>query len=577
MRMTVLANIKPKFWDIDASGSSSPILFDYKKVWLATLISLVGVSLVPLTMFVVFNLNMAYRTIENENHLRAARITSNTRRTLTFFLEERLDGLRFIFQEKDIEALRNDAELQRLLGHLQMGFGGYVDVGLIDDQGIQIHYAGPFDLRGKDYADQVWFTKCVERGHVVSDVFLGYRKQPHMIIALKWPTEDGSFFILRTTLDMRRFVKVLSTLDISDRSDAFLCNAEGMLQTPSRFHGGVLDKVALPIPPYSPHTQVIEALNGDGDSVLISYAHIEDSPYLLMLVKSDEDLMRGWYGLRAKLIWLFLGSAVLILIVIYSLSTFMLNKVYDSDRTRLDAMQRLEQSSRLISLGRLAAGVAHEINNPLAVINENAGLIKDIFETKQEYQKDAQLMELIDAVLESVERSGRITRQLLGFARHFEPKIESLQLTDVIAQVLSFLQKEAVYRNISIDVRIPEEIAAVESDRGSLQQIFLNLINNAIQAMGDGGRLDISAARVEGNKVAVRFADTGHGIAPKELKKIFEPFFTTKHSKGGTGLGLSITYGLVRKIKGDITVESKLHEGTTFVVTLPIAFQGDVR
>ena len=153
---------------------------------------------------------------------------------------------------------------------------------------------------------------------------------------------------------------------------------------------------------------------------------------------------------------------------------------------------------------------------------------------------------------------------------HFEPEISPLRIRQVLQEVLSFLKKEAFYRNISIELDIPDDLPVVYSDHGKLQQIFLNLVNNAFQAMNDGGRLLISAREREKGKVSVSLTDDGCGISEEDQKTIFEPFFTTRVSKGGTGLGLSITYGLLRKLKGDISVRSKLGEGTTFTVDLPV-------
>ena len=575
--MHLFQHTKPKFWNIRASKTPEKLLFNYRRVWLVSIFLLIVVSLFPMSILMAININLAREAIRNENHLRTIRITSNTRRTITYFLEERLDALRFIIQERKAETLRSNVELRYLLLNLKMGFGGFVDLGLIDKSGMQINYAGPFDLQGKDYSDQKWFARCVEDCAYISDVFLGYRNRPHMVIAQRWPIgEDGSFYVLRSTLDIAKFITILSSLDLSEKSDAFICNHEGLLQTPSKYYGQVLDKVSLPIPEYSSHTQVMEIEAQKGDPILVGYAYIHNSPYILMLVKRSKEVMKGWYSLRDEMIWLFYGSAVIILIVIYGMSTFILNKVYDSDQTRLKAMERLESSSRLISIGRLATGVAHEINNPLAVINENAGLIKDIFGFKKEYKEDKQLMELIDAVLESVERSGDITKQLLGFAKQFEPSISPLHLKKVISEVLSFLGKEPLYRNISINLDIPEDFPVIHSDHRSLQQVLLNLINNAIQSMNNGGQLNIAAKRKGDDRVSVSVQDTGHGISPEDQKKIFEPFFTTRGLNGGTGLGLSITYGIVRKLNGDISVHSELGVGTTFVITLPIKFEGDL-
>ena len=536
-----------------------------------------SVSLVPLAILFMFTYMQENKAIRNENYLQTVRLTSNTRRTLTYFLEERLDALNFIIQEEKYETLNDYDSLSYILRSLQRGFGGFIDLGLIDDSGLQSNYVGPFNLKNKNYSDQKWFISCVKNGSYLSDVFLGYRKLPHMIIALKRPKQNGSFYILRATLDIKKLIQILSSLELSPKSEAFLSNRQGVLQTPSKYYGELLKRIELPIPAYSKQSQVMETTDKVGNRIQIGYAYIENSPYILMLVNRNIEIMEGWYFIRKEINWVFGVSVIVTLIVVLGISTFMTNKIYDADQSRLRAMERIESSSRLISIGRLAAGVAHEINNPLAVIGENAGLIKDLFTLKKEYQADPKLMRLIDDVLESMERCGEITKQLLEFARHFEPKITPLHLIQVISEVLSFLKKEALYRNFTININIPEDFPIIYSDRGSLQQIFLNLINNAFQAMVNGGRLDIIANKQKNDYVSISIIDNGSGISPEDQHKIFEHFFTTKGLKGGSGLGLSLTYGLVRKLKGDISVLSKIGEGSTFAVTLPIKHEGDIK
>jgi signal transduction histidine kinase len=566
---------KPKFWHTDIiTSSDSKVLFNYKRFWLLSTFLRVSISVVPLIIFLIINLGFSRTALRNENYLRTVRLTSNARRTIAYFFEERLDALKFIIRENEFQRLNEPDKLSSILQHLKMGFGGFVDVGIIDNSGMQVNYAGPFDLAGRNYRDQDWFRKCFETGVYISDVFLGYRKLPHLIAAVKGPTRDGSDYILRATLDISRITQIVSSMDLSEKSEAFLCNQKGLLQTPSRYYGDVFKKISLPIPKYSPHSEVIETTDRENNSVFIGYAYIEKSPFILMLVKRNQELMKGWYSLRKEMIWLFVGCTMVALIAALSMSTFMVNKIYLADQNRLRAMDRLESTSRLASIGRLAAGIAHEINNPLAVINENAGLIKDLFALKKEYSDDPQLMELIDAVLESVERAGDITKELLGFARTFEPKIQPLQLNKVINEVVSFYRKEALYRNININIDIPEDIPVIHSDLGNLQQIFLNLINNAFQALDSGGRLDISVTRQGERYVVTSISDNGCGIPEAEQKKIFEPFYSTKGPTGGTGLGLYISFGLVQKLKGDISVKSKTGEGTTFTVRLPVTLEG---
>ncbi len=214
--------------------------------------------------------------------------------------------------------------------------------------------------------------------------------------------------------------------------------------------------------------------------------------------------------------------------------------------------------------------MAHEINNPLAIINQKVGLIKDLFSFKKEYVGDEKLMVLIDEVLASIQRCGSITRRLLNFSRHMESKIEPIDLKEMINEVLAFLEKEAERRRVDISVDHVDNIPEFESDRGSLQQIFLNLINNAFAAMEDGGHLEITVERQGEDTVCVAVADNGCGISAEDIRRVFEPFFSTRGDKGGTGLGLSITYGLVKEIGGDIQVDSKVGKGTRFSVLLPV-------
>jgi signal transduction histidine kinase len=233
----------------------------------------------------------------------------------------------------------------------------------------------------------------------------------------------------------------------------------------------------------------------------------------------------------------------------------------------------MEQSNQLASIGQLAAGVAHEINNPLALINETAGYVKDLFVLKEQYRRDDELIGYIDDILDAVERCGMITRQLLGFARKFEVKIQEVNLKEVISDALIFHNKEAAYRNIEVYVDVPEDMPPIKTDRAKLQQVLVNLVNNAFQAVDDGCLLEIEASPEGNDKIRIAISDNGCGMPEENLPKIFEPFFTTKEGNRGTGLGLAITYGLVKKLHGEITVKSKLDEGTTFTVTLPTQVQ----
>jgi two-component system NtrC family sensor kinase len=569
--MSIFERLKPDFWDHGDTGQERfKHLFNFRRIWKLTVALTAGVALSPVISMAVFDYNVTHDAMESEIVLRTSRLVSNSRRSVSFFLTERKAALDFIVHHQTVQNLNDSAVLTELLEALQKAFTGFTDVGVIDASGRQRTYVGPFELTGKDYSDQEWFEEVLARGVYISDVFLGYRQLPHLVIAVKHDLSDGSFYVLRATVDTKRFNDLLSGLQVDGGGDAFIVNQQGTIQTPTRWHGKVLEKMSLPVPGYSPETRVLRYQSIGGEPLVVGYAYIAETPFILMIVKHWDELMKPWYKTRKELFAFLAASITVVLLVILGVATYLVNKLHETDEKRVTTLHHMEYSERMASIGRLAAGVAHEINNPLAIINEKAGLIHDIFTLKEEYAGDQKLIGLVESVQSSVERCGAVTRRLLSFARHMDVDIRPVKFKELIEEVLGFLGKEAEYRGIKVNVEVWEQIPTIESDRGKLQQILLNLVNNAFAAMADGGHLDIKVYRRSAESISVEVTDNGCGIPEVDLKRIFEPFFSTKKTKGGTGLGLSITYGLVRELGGDIRVESAVGKGTSFTVTLPL-------
>jgi signal transduction histidine kinase len=567
--MSFWQRIKPKFWDHPtASSGAEKDLFDLRRIWLRSVVLTAAVALIPLSLLAAIDYQVTQKAIESENVLRTSRLVSNTRRTITFMLIERRHALQFLVRDNRPEALQSSERLAVILKNLQESFGEFTDLGVIDAQGRQITYSGPFDLTNLDYSRQKWFAEVVERGSHISDVFMGYRQIPHIVVAVKHRTSDGSFFVLRATLEVERFHREIMPREAEIGGDLFIVNTAGLLQTPSRSFGGVLDSLSLPVPEFSETTQVFETQGPGGRRLLIGYAYIDQTPFVLMAVKTKDDLMRPWYKARRQLITYLLLSASAILLVVLAVSTYLVSRIHTADQTRVAALHQVEYANKMASIGRLAAGVAHEINNPLAIINEKAGLVKDLL---QQQGDDAairpKLLSQIDSILGSVKRCATIIRRLLSFARKSDAPFETITLKEVIENVIGFLGKEAEYRGIAIKVDIAPDVPPLKSDRGKLEQIFLNLVNNAFAALADGGRLTFEGRRLSAGRVQLAVIDDGCGISPEDLRHIFEPFFSTRTKQGGTGLGLSITYGLVQEIGGTIRVDSRLGEGTRFTLT----------
>jgi two-component system NtrC family sensor kinase len=278
--------------------------------------------------------------------------------------------------------------------------------------------------------------------------------------------------------------------------------------------------------------------------------------------------MQSWYTLKTEIFFIFLVSVLIIILVVFKLTDVLIKKLEEADLRREAAYREMQHSAKLASIGRLAAGVAHEVNNPLAVINEKAGLMQDLVEFTPNFPVKEKFHALTDAILKAVERCRTITHRLLGFARRMDVKVELLELNELLQEVLGFLEKEALHRNIEVRLQLMDNLPKIASDRGQLQQVFLNILNNAFDAMQDGGMVTITTSEPDANEVVVAIQDNGRGMSPETLAHLFEPFFTTK--KGyGTGLGLSITYGIVKKLGGHINVKSQEGVGTTFTAFLP--------
>jgi len=572
--MSIINRIKPEFWDYsDVASGSHEHLFDFRRMWKLAAILTATVSIIPLVFLSTLNYHVTQRSIESERLSRTARLVSNTQRTIFYFFAERRSALEFIVKENSFEVLNTPGVLEQILKNLKNSFGGFTDLGLIDPLGRQRGYVGPFKLAGKDYSDQNWYREVMKNGVYISDVFLGFRNVPHIVIAVKRSCTNGLCYVLRADLDIKKLDDLLSNIEMAGRGDAFMINRQGVLQTPSLYHGKVLKKVSLPVPKYALKTQVIEANDPAGVPLFIGYRYISDTPFILMVVKHKEICMMSWYKTRMKLI-AFLGiSITIILIVVAGMATYLVNKAYVADQKRIMTLHQVEYTNKMASVGRLAAGVAHEVNNPLAVINEKAGLIKDLVTLKQEFGENPRLLGLVDSILSCVKRAGNITKRLLSFSRNMEVSFEPVNLKELIEEVLSFLTKEAEYRSIRVSLTASDDVPQIESDRGKLQEIFLNLINNAFAAMSDGGNLGIQVRQKKTDNVSVTVADDGCGISQADMNRIFEPFFSTKTKKGGTGLGLSLTQNFVREIGGSLNVESVVGKGTTFTITLPFKMQ----
>ena len=229
--------------------------------------------------------------------------------------------------------------------------------------------------------------------------------------------------------------------------------------------------------------------------------------------------------------------------------------------------QILVQSHKLRALGTLVAGVAHELNNPLNNIMLTAGVLKEEFNDLSDDEK----LEMVDELMGQTDRSRKIVRNLLDYARESEAEIEPIDLTKTVRETATLLGNQLKVKKVRLKLDLPESVPPVHGDRQLLGEVFMNLIINALDVLPEKSeiRIEVDDERRDGF-LAVDVSDDGPGIPEHVIDRIFDPFFTTKPRGKGTGLGLSVARGIVKKLGGDLLVKSRVGEGATFTVLLPI-------
>jgi two-component system NtrC family sensor kinase len=242
-----------------------------------------------------------------------------------------------------------------------------------------------------------------------------------------------------------------------------------------------------------------------------------------------------------------------------------------ADQKMVELNAQLVQSDKLAALGKMAAGVPHEINNPLVVILQKTGWIEDVLEDVafREGEEIGEIRKSMAKIEEHVERARKVVHNMLVYARRMEPRLEDVDLNETISQTVAFLDNHARTNTIDIHLDLDESIPIIASDQAQLQQIFLNPLTNAIDAIGSGGTIE-ATSRCSGDKIVVTIKDDGPGLSDDMLRNAFDPFFTTKEPGKGTGLGLRVSHNSITKMDGSIHVKHNFDKGAVVTVEVPI-------
>ena len=435
------------------------------------------------------------------------------------------------------------------------------------------------------------------KGVYVSDMFMGYRETPHFIIAMLGP-KGKSRWILRGTIDNRFLSSLVETKRLGGTGEVFLVNRQGVYQTKPRFSGKIMGKAPLPINSLTGESGIgfidaklpVDSLfplidirlidlikysfTRSNSQEVVAYSWLK-SPDWSLIVKQDYSEVFGdiTYVNRAILTLLH-SSIIAILIVSIFTGRYMIKAIRKRDE-KADLLDRqLTQAAKLASIGELAAGVAHEINNPLAIILTENEIMRDLTEDEPDLNTafKGEIVKSLSSVDAQVQRCSHITHNLLRFSRRITWTSQYVDINLVLRDVIGLLEKQARTAGVQMSLDLQEDLPLVYSDPFELEQVFINIINNAIDAhegLPDGSIHITTRLNSSGKGLVATFADSGSGMPNEIVERIFDPFFTTKPVGKGTGLGLSISYSIIRHMGGKISVHSEVGKGTEFIVFLP--------
>jgi len=502
----------------------------------------------------------------NDIEVTSRQVVEHRNDVINTFLQSQINFLSTLINIYPLASLHDKDNLDRLfLAINQEGKRGeIVDLQLIDTNGQQLAYVGPYreKVQGKDYKEAPWFSEVLVRGTYVSDVFTGFRNYPHFIIALTDPLKT---YIIRATINSGIFNSLLYSAQIGSSGDAFILNSNGEFQTPSLQNATALNPVEISMLKHHAGTEIIS----DGHHLYAS-KWLNGNMWLLVIKTRITDSLQGYYKYRNRIIFIVVLTAAVFLFISIGISRFIVDRVEKADREQTLLDQQMAHIEKMANIGRLAAGIAHEINNPLQLIQMQAGWIEELLQEEKaenithlgEYQNSVAKIKL------HVNRAGTITHRLLGFSRKISAEYD-VQVNELLRETLSFLEKEAQSNNIVLNLQLDEYLPMLRTDGSQVQQVLLNLIENALDAVGSDGQIDIITSKTA-KEIHIQIGDSGPGIKPEVIEKIWEPFFTTKDPGKGTGLGLSICSDIIHKLGGTIIAENKPRGGALFTIKLAL-------
>ncbi len=466
----------------------------YKSLTRKMLFIIIAVSLAPLITVSGIILNRFSVSYNEKLNAHLGELVLKHSQNIDGFLLEKLNNIRFMAGAFTVEELNNTEFLRNNLAALQTEYGSvFEDLGVINDKGIQVAYAGPFKLEKARYSEAEWFKKAIERDYFISDVFLGLRGIPHFIIAVR-QISKGKPWILRATISFVAFNSLVENLRIGRTGVAFIVNSKGEFQSKPGFevvHGKSYSFYESITKGRKTKDGVFfsEMADDSGKENLYVASLIKNGDWILIYQQDKSDAFSDLTHAKQIALFIILSGGIIIVITALLLSKRMVARIAQADLEKELMNQQVIEIGKLASLGELAAGIAHEINNPVAIMVEEAGWVHDIMEDGQFSSKENR--DEFERALAQIKTQGtrcrEIIQKLLSFARKTDTCIEDVRINEVIDDVISFCAQRAKLSNVVIKSKLQENLPVISLSHTEILQVLLNIMNNALDSLEKRG------------------------------------------------------------------------------------------
>ena len=580
-------------------GTREPDISDtsYSKLLRGFIVGAITCSVLPLFLlgWISFLNYSEFSTSRMAEYFKNAVV--DNRKIVEIFLDDRISDINLVASSHSLDYLKDKSNLSQIFRILNERGTHFTDIGLIDSSGKHIAYVGPYDLSDADYSQTHWFEQTMKKGFYISNVLMGFRKTPHFFIAVCHSYGNEST-ILRATIDSNSLASLLNMTKSGQTGEVFLINNEGIFQTSPKHQGSIMGESGIPIGLFSGESGILIydtknpsssfsvessiplsfrlriTLSHPSSNQVLAYSRLKTPGWFVVAKQNFLEFFGDIDHLNFVILVLLHVSILVILVVSALTARYMIKLIEKRDREAEKLNRQLLRARKLASVGELAAGVAHEINNPLAVILTESMVIRELTADEKDINPQFRddLYNSLSQIDGQIQRCAHITQNLLNFSRRVSSASEFLNINDVIKEVVGFVEKKANSSGVGISLNLQHNLPQLKTDRFEIEQVFLNLINNAIDATegtASGSVNIVSRLDTLRSGVVISVSDTGSGIPEDNLDRLFDPFFTTKPPGKGTGLGLSISYSIIKHLGGDIAVQSELGRGSVFSVFLP--------